>query len=102
MRSSKPGLARWWSVSSNGLRHLEHGGRNSSDICVLCGMQLRLIARVDQRQNCGYSVLQGCFAISRIEPEQAHRQLPQVISSVTDRELPGSAEHVRRLQRAQD
>jgi len=60
-------------------------------------MQLRLIARVDQRQNCGYSVLQGCFAISRIEPEQAHRQLPQVISSVTDRELPGSAEHVRRL-----
>ena len=52
-------------------------------------MQLRLIAQVNQRQNCGYSVLQGCFAISLIEPEQAHRQLPQVISNVTDREFAG-------------
>ena len=72
-------------------------GRNSFDICVLSGMQMRLTARVDQRQNCGYSVLQGCFAISLIEPEQAHRQLPQIISSVTDRKSAGSAEHVGSL-----
>jgi len=57
-------------------------------------MQMRLTARVDQRQNCVYSVLQGCFAISLIEPQKTAGQLPQIISSVTDRKFAGSTEHV--------
>ena len=60
-------------------------------------MQLRLIARVDQRQNCGYSVLHGCPEVSLVEPQKAAGQLPQVISGVTDRQLAGPAERVRRL-----
>jgi len=56
-------------------------------------MQLRLTARVDQRQNCVYSVLQGCFAISLIEPPKTAGQLPQIISIVTDRKSAGSAEN---------
>jgi len=88
------GLPVDWSVSSNGLPHLEHGGRNSLNICVLSGMQMRLAARVDQRQNCVYLVLQGSFAISLIEPQKTAGQLPQIISSVTDRKFAGSMEHV--------
>jgi len=97
MRSSKPGLAGCWSVSSNGLRHLEHGGRNSFDICVLSRMQMRLTAQVGQRQNCGYPALHGCPEISLVEPQKPAGQLPQVISGVTDRQFAGLAERVRRL-----
>jgi len=43
-------------VSSNGLRHLEYGGRKSFDVCVFSGMQMRLTALAGQRQNCGYLV----------------------------------------------
>jgi hypothetical protein len=57
-------------------------------------MQLRLTARVDQRQNCVYSVLQGSFAISLIEPQKTAGQVPQIISSVTDGKSAGPAEHV--------
>ena len=56
--------------------HLEHGGRRSFDICVLSRMQMRLTAKVDQRQNCGYSVLHGCLEISLVEPQKPAGQLP--------------------------
>ena len=97
MRSSKPGLAGRWRVSSNGLLHLEHGDRNSFDICVLSRMQMRLTAKVGQRQNCGYSVLHGCPAILLVEPQKPAGQLPQVISSVTDGQFADPAERVRGL-----
>jgi hypothetical protein len=46
------------SVSSNGLRHLEYGGRKSFEVCGFSGMQMRLYltAQVGQRQNCCYLV----------------------------------------------
>src|SRR5258705_2570505 len=47
--------------------------------------------------NCVYSVLQGCFAISLIEPQKTAGQLPQIISSVTHRKSAGSPEHVGSL-----
>jgi len=76
------------------LPHLEHGGRNSFDICVLSGMWMRLTAQVVQRQNCGDAILHCCLEISLIEPQKTGGQLPQIISVVTDREFPGPAEHV--------
>ena len=60
-------------------------------------MQMRLTAEVGQRQNCGYSVLHGCSEISLIEPQKPLSHLPQVISSVTDRQFAGPAERVRHL-----
>ena len=60
-------------------------------------MQVRLTAQVGQRQNCGYPVLHGCPEVSLVEPQKAAGQLPQVISGVTDRQLAGPAERVRRL-----
>jgi hypothetical protein len=57
-------------------------------------MQMRLTVQVGQLENCGYAVLHCCLEISLLEPEQACRQLPQVISSVTDREFAGPAERV--------
>jgi hypothetical protein len=60
-------------------------------------MQMRLTAQVGQRQNCRYSVLRGCLEISLIEPQKPARQLPQVISGVTDRQFAGVAERVRSL-----
>jgi hypothetical protein len=60
-------------------------------------MQMRLTAKVGQRQNCGYSVLHGCLEIPLVEPQKPAGQLPQVISGVTDRQFAGLAERVRGL-----
>ena len=60
-------------------------------------MQMRLTAKVGQRQNCGYSVLHGCLEISLVEPQKPAGQLPQVISGVTDRQFASPAERVRGL-----
>ncbi len=57
-------------------------------------MHMRLTAQVGQRQNCGYRVLHGRLEISLLEPEQAYRQLPQVISGVADRQFTSPAERV--------
>ena len=60
-------------------------------------MQMRLTAQVGERQNCRYPALRGCLEISLIEPQKPARQLPQVISGMTDRQFAGSAERVRSL-----
>jgi hypothetical protein len=65
-------------------------------------MQMRLTAKVGQRQNCGYSVLHGCLEIPLVEPQKPTGQLPQVISGVTDRQFEGPADRVRGLPPKRD
>jgi hypothetical protein len=44
-----------------------------------------LAARIIQRQSSDYAVLNGGLEISLFEPKKAHRQLPKIVSFVTNR-----------------
>jgi hypothetical protein len=44
-----------------------------------------LATRIIQRQSSPYAVLNGRLEISLFEPKKAHRQLPKIVSFVTNR-----------------
>jgi hypothetical protein len=56
-----------------------------------------LARRIIQRQSSAYAVLNGRLEISLFEPKKAHRQLPKIVSFVTNRQLARSPERVGRV-----